>query len=181
MRIRTTRGDRGLTDLIFKKRISKNSPEIWALGDLDELMTQLGIVKVKLRSKKDREIIGKMQEAIHMISSEIAIGPDTRMKDVSFLSGKDLSWMESVIFEYEKNIHITHWFHLPGKNEAAAFIDMARTVARRAERSVLRLFHDRIDEKGLMLSYMNCISDVLYLMAREKEEGGKKIVIKRRK
>lgn len=174
MKIRTGKGDTGFTDLLFRQRISKASHEIRAIGDLDELGSYLGLIKVKIKGRKKKDMLEKIQRAIYVIASEIAIGPEKKKKAGHLLSDKDTHWIESVVYELEGKTAIKKHFYLPGDNELSAFIDIARTVARRTERSIVELFSKKGEENQHILSYLNCLSDVLFLMASRKGKAGKK-------
>ncbi len=168
MGIRTGKGDTGFTDLLFQKRISKDSPDTRAMGDLDELNSFLGLVKVKMKGRKDREMIEKIQRTIHVIASEIAVGSEKKKKSGPLLSSMDTDWIEGLIYEFETKTDVKSHFYLPGDSELTAFINIARTVTRRAERSVVELFRKEREKNRHILSYLNCLSDVLFIMARKK-------------
>ena len=179
MSIRTGKGDKGFTSLLFKGHISKDSPYIKAVGNLDELNSQLGLIKAKVKSKNEKDIIERIQRAIYVISSEIAIGLEEKKKHGPILKKEDANWVESVVYELEGKVKLKNYFYTPGENELSAIIDIARTVARRAERSVVGLFKKEKIKNENILSYMNCISDILYIMARER--GQKKRRVTKRK
>ena len=134
------KGDKGFTNLLFKGHISKDSPYIKAVGNLDELNSQLGLIKAKVRSRGEKDIIERIQRAIYVVSSEIAIGAEEKRKHGPILKKEDVDWAESVVYELEGKIKLKNYFYTPGENEFSAIIDIARTVARRAERSVVGLF-----------------------------------------
>ncbi|MFC1548626.1 cob(I)yrinic acid a,c-diamide adenosyltransferase [Candidatus Omnitrophota bacterium] len=174
MEVRSGKGDMGLTDLHFRKRISKDSPDIRAIGDLDELNSFLGLIKSKTRSRKDRDILEKMQLDIFIIASEISIGAEKKKKHGILLKKEDTDWIKSIEYQFEKETKIDNCFYLPGDTELSAYFDVARSVARRAERSVVELF--RVDKvrDDYILSYLNCISDILFIMSRKRARTRKK-------
>jgi cob(I)alamin adenosyltransferase len=167
-------GDAGLTYLLFQRKVGKDSPEMYAIGDLDELCSFLGLVKTKLREQKKKDIIERMQGAIYTIASEIALGPEKIKKDGLLLNEKDTDWIKSIVYELEGKTDIKTHFYLPGDDELSAVIDIARTVARRAERSIVALFRKKKMENRSVLLYLNCISDVLFIMARRKTKTRKR-------
>ena len=73
MGVRSGKGDKGYTELAFKDRVRKDSLYMRALGDLDELMSYLGLVKVKIRSRKYKSILGKIQGIVSTTATEIAV------------------------------------------------------------------------------------------------------------
>ncbi len=167
MAIRSGSGDKGFTDLYFRKRVSKDSWDICAIGDLDELNSYLGLIKCRTRARKHKEILEKMQHAISRICSEIAVGGEKKKTMGYLLKKEDAEWVKSVISELEHRVRFESCFYLPGENELSAFYDIARAVARRAERSVVGLCHKEKVKNEDMLSYLNCISDILFIMGRE--------------
>ena len=174
MGIRSGRGDKGFTDLSFRKDISKNSVEIQAIGDLDELVSFLGLIRNRSAQKSDKAVIERIQRTVYMIVSEIAVGVENKEQLGDLLRGDEADWIKSLVYRLEDKVHPRGCFHLPGGTELSALFDVARTVARRAERSVVGLFQkDKINNENI-LTYLNCISDVLFIMARDKEEKGKK-------
>ena len=168
MGIRSGRGDKGLTDLCFRKRVSKDSVEISAIGDLDELISYLGLIRSKVSSPKDKTIIEKIQRGIAKIASEISLGPETKKKAGIFLEKADADRIKNLTYDLIKRSSIGSCFYLPGDNELSSFTDIARSVARRAERSVVSVFKKGKVKNGHILVYLNCVSDILFVMARKK-------------
>jgi cob(I)alamin adenosyltransferase len=174
MSVRSGRGDKGYTDLAFKDRIRKDSPDIRAIGDLDELISYLGLVKVKIRSRKYKEILERIQNILSTAATEIAIGKQKKQYLGDLLEKKEADWIEKVIYELESKVHIESCFYVPGKSEVSALSDIARAVARRAERSVVALFlKDKIKNNNMLL-FLNCVSDILFIIARQQERGKRK-------
>ncbi|MEA3489145.1 MAG: cob(I)yrinic acid a,c-diamide adenosyltransferase [Candidatus Omnitrophota bacterium] len=174
MAVRTGKGDTGFTDLSFRKHISKDSIDISAIGDLDELISYLGLIKNKVKSGKNRDILERIQRTVHMIVSEIAVGAEKKEQLGLLLRGEEADWIKEILYQLERKTRVESCFYLPGDNELSAFIDITRTVARRAERSVVGLFRkDRVKNDNI-LTYLNCISDILFVMARERSRGGEK-------
>lgn len=179
MEIRSGKGDEGFTDLHFRKHIGKDSLDIQAIGDLDELNSFLGLIKSKTRSRRDRAVLERIQLSIFIIASEISIGAEKKKKHGILLKKEDTDWIKGVVYQLEKETNIDNCFYLPGDSEISAFFDVARSVARRAERSVVELFHNDKVRDEYILSYLNCISDILFIMARKKAGSKKKAVKKR--
>ncbi|MGD2279272.1 MAG: cob(I)yrinic acid a,c-diamide adenosyltransferase [Candidatus Omnitrophota bacterium] len=178
MSVRSGKGDKGFTDLISKQHVSKDSASIRAIGNLDELNCHIGLIKTKIRRRKEKEILERIQRAIYIIASEIAIGAEEKRKHGPILRQEDADWVKSVVYELEEKVKIKNYFYTPGESELSAIIDIARTVARRAERSVVGLFKKEKFRDENILSYLNCISDILFIMARES--APKKSVKKRK-
>ena len=116
-----------------------------------------------------RDIIERIQRAVHIIASEIAIGSEKKKKGGPLLTQKDTDWAESVIYELATDKNLEDCFSLPGgTDELTAFFDIARAVARRAERNVVALLQKKKDKNPFILAYLNCISDILFLIPKKK-------------
>ncbi|NQT32409.1 MAG: cob(I)yrinic acid a,c-diamide adenosyltransferase [Candidatus Omnitrophica bacterium] len=167
MAVRTGKGDKGYTELSFRKRISKDSADIRAIGDLDELNGCLGLAKVRVKSKQDKAILEKIQQFVSMIASEIVIGTEKKKKMGHLLRKDDSEWLKNTVYRLEQEVEIENRFYVPGDNEVSAFLDITRAVARRAESSVVGLFNNDAIKNTQALVCMNCISDVLFILARK--------------
>lgn len=174
MSIRSGKGDDGFTDLSFHKRVSKDSSEVCTMGDLDELSAYIGIVKSKTRSKKNKTTFETIQHALSIIASEVAISGAKKKELGHILKKEDADWIMAIACELERKTKIESSFAIPGSGELSAFLDVARTVARRAERSVVKLFQEEKLKNVNILTYMNCISDILFIMARKKTKVTRK-------
>ncbi|MFH1846042.1 MAG: cob(I)yrinic acid a,c-diamide adenosyltransferase [Candidatus Omnitrophota bacterium] len=166
MGVRSGKGDKGFTDLVFHRHISKDSSDMRAIGDLDELNSFLGLIRCKVRSRKDKIVLEKIQRTICVIISEIAVGEEKKKKMGCLLAQKDAVWIKKTEAEYEKKRNLDACFCLPGGSELSAYLDIVRSVARRAERSVVGLLHGEKSKNENILIYLNCISDILFIMAR---------------
>jgi len=174
MPIRTGGGDKGVTDLLFHRRIQKDSHEIHALGDLDELNSYIGLVKTKTRQKSNKLILEKIQMAICKIATEIVVGPEKKKQHGLMLKKDDVYWVEGVTCELERKVKLKDCFYLPGENELSSFLDIARSVARRAERSIVALYKKETTQNENILVFLNCVSDILFIMARSARDKVRK-------
>ncbi len=152
----TRKGDRGTTRTFgCDQRISKSSAIAEALGSLDEINSFLGVLKVK-SSLSFAEIIHNVQQKLFIIQAEVAGAKKTIEK-------KHIKEIEKIIDSAEKELPPIKTFFISGGTELAAMFDIARTIARRAERRVIGS-----DAKiGVhTLAYLNRLSSLLYAMAR---------------
>ncbi|MFH1552027.1 MAG: cob(I)yrinic acid a,c-diamide adenosyltransferase, partial [Candidatus Omnitrophota bacterium] len=154
--------------LSFERSESKASADICVIGDLDELNSYLGLIRSKTKSQKDKIIVERMQRALTKIVLEITVGTEKKTKLGALLTKDDADWIKNVVRRLEKRAKLESCFILPGEGEFSAFLDIARAVARRAERSVVGLLQEEKVKNDNILSYLNCISDILFIMAREK-------------
>ena len=170
----TRKGDKGTTKLFDcpqGERLSKNAAVFEALGTLDELNCSLGYAKAL--ALKSRDILGlsgrqtsyaviieRLQNILFAIQAEIG-GADKRPADA------DVTFSEQIVYEVETVLPPVNSFIIPGGSETSAYLDVARTVARRAERAVITaLQKDNRVVSDVTLQFLNRLSSVLYALAR---------------
>ena len=163
MNIYTKNGDKGTTSLIHTKNVSKSDDRIQLVGAIDELTSHLGLVKTMLEDA----------DAVHMLES-IQGTLMTVMAGVADPYSRDYKMPDSKAEELEQEIdriqglypHPKEFqFVLPGKCRLSAEIDIARTVARRAERALAAVSVKFGADNGAK-KYMNRLADYLYVLAR---------------
>ncbi|MEK7503345.1 MAG: cob(I)yrinic acid a,c-diamide adenosyltransferase [Patescibacteria group bacterium] len=169
----TGKGDKGKS-IVGKKIIDKTSVEIEALGDLDELNSLLGIVRSSVSDKAFKRIILSVQENLFIIQANVAgfmlarrslgVGGKPKFKPPLFKEEK-IRELEKIIDRFEHKIKPAKKFIIPGAGEESAWLDYARAVSRRAERSVFR-YSKRHSLNPHILSYMNRLSSLFFAMAR---------------
>jgi cob(I)alamin adenosyltransferase len=160
--------------------VYKDSDELCAIGELDELISYLGLIKSKLRSKGEKDILETMQRAISIIASEISISAEDRKRNGLIFKKAFVDDAQRLLFELESKVKIGKHFYIPGDNELSAFMDIARAVARRAERSVVALLKSEKIKNDDILRYLNCLSDILFMMARKSDGKGRGKTAKRK-
>lgn len=165
----TRKGDNGTTKTFScDQRISKSSAIAEALGSLDEINSFLGICKVKSENEKLTledgthfpKIIHEVQKNLFIIQAEIA-GSEM---SINFEKVKEIE----VIIDYiEKELPPITTFFISGGSEMASLFDIARTIARRAERRVIGVADEgKIEISDFTKSYLNRLSSLLYALAR---------------
>ncbi len=172
MSIITKRGDSGETDLLFSRRIKKTSQRVAAMGAMDELNAALGLARVCGISANLTPILDRLQDRLVAAMGMIATLPeDIEKYTYAKITAEDVSWIEGTAHTWESRDIRTHGWARPGAAGAlaAAHLDMARTIARRAERECRIL-----DEAGgavdpHLLLFCNRISDLLWILARVDE------------
>ena len=158
--IYTKRGDGGQTSLGNGRRVPKSHGTLEVLGNLDELTSQLGLAKANLPPGESDllEQIETLQRELITLMGELAGAP----RSGHGITAASIEAMEARIDQYSPCFSQLHTFVLPGGTVASANLDVARTIARRAERS--------LGKAGLPLAvhqrYMNRLSDYVYAMAR---------------
>lgn len=159
----TGKGDSGTTTAFGCDQglISKSSELPEALGALDELNAFLGLVKMRGTGEpRIADALREAQEQLFIVQAEIA-GADKR-------AGKDaVKQVEKLVNEIEKEISPLKGFAIAGGTELSALLDVARTLARRAERRVIAAKDARsCVPSGEMLAYLNRLSSLLFALAR---------------
>ena len=175
MKIYTRTGDDGTTGLIGGSRTPKSDPRLDCCGTLDELNAALGWTAVA--AQRDCDVpptLHQIQNELFTIGSHLAT-PDPAAASAARLPPLDetmISRLEMQIDAAESTLPPLRQFILPGGTELAARLHLARTVCRRAERLIVAFSHDR-PVSTIILTYLNRLSDWLFVHARRaNQEGG---------
>ena len=159
----TGKGDTGTTTAFGcnQQRISKSSELPEALGTLDELNAYLGFVKMRAAdSERIGGIVRDIQETLFIIQAEVA-GADKRLRE------ETIRQIETIIQDIEKEITPLKGFSIAGGTELSALLDVARTLARRAERRIIAVKEMHLREiSAETMTYMNRLSSLLFALAR---------------
>jgi cob(I)alamin adenosyltransferase len=180
----TKTGDRGETGLMYNRRVSKCDPRVRAYGDIDELTSNLGMVRALTSSPYIRENIFSIQKDLIALMGELA----TKIEDLerykkdgfSVVSPNSTAKLDALANQIEgRGLKFTDWV-IPGNDAASAALDVARTVCRRAERHVVDLHNNDLLQNPEIIVFLNRLSDVLWLMARwveaEQKQSGQQTV-----
>jgi cob(I)alamin adenosyltransferase len=158
-KITTRTGDAGETGLGDGTRVAKDSPRVAALGDLDELNSALGLVLAEDVPSELREALDEVQHDLFDLGGEVSIPGHALLKEERVLA------LEKHIEAWNAGLAPLKEFVLPGGTRAAAAAHLARTVCRRAERSVVALARkEKISAEARR--YLNRLSDLLFVAAR---------------
>lgn len=173
MKIYTKTGDKGTTALFGGTRVAKHNIRIDAYGTIDELNSWLGLIRDQDIDQHSQHILISIQDKLFTIGSELATEP----KKAVLKSGKerlrinkigedDIVILEKEMDQMNENLPpITH-FVLPGGHTTVSYCHIARTVCRRAERLVSNLYEKEPFDPSI-LSYINRLSDYLFVLARK--------------
>jgi len=137
---------------------------------VDELSSALGVVKSFVSDEKIREIVEKVQHHLLTAGAEIAAPPEVLPKLKQRIIDEDVAWLEKICDSISEKMEPIREFILPGKTKESALMDLARSVARRAERSVLKLYMKDLVSDSLY-KYFNRLSSLLYALARLIDQG----------
>lgn len=165
MRIYTRTGDAGETGLIGGQRVPKDDPRVDAYGTVDELNAVLGVARCYLENLPDLDaLLEQFQNELFDIGAELASPPE-RATQFQSIEERHITALENAIDRLENELEPLRQFILPGGTLASAYLHLARTVCRRAERQVVHL--SRISTvNAAIIKYLNRLSDLLFVMAR---------------
>lgn len=171
MKIYTRRGDTGRTDLFGGERVGKDELRVAAYGDVDELNASLGLAMASGADPGLQASLREIQSALFDLGASLAT-PDARHRrkaGVEGVTAAEIDRLESLIDRLEAPLEPLQAFILPGGSPAASAFHVARTVCRRAERSVVRLAGregESVEETAVR--YLNRLSDLLFVVARHE-------------
>lgn len=168
MSIATKTGDAGKTALIGGERVSKADLRVEAYGTIDELGAQMGFAR---SISGDTEVDGltkSIQKELFLVAGSVA-NPNFEDAPKPYMSIEMIDRLTAEVARIEKLEGILSDWSLPGDISAAASFDVARTVCRRAERLVVRLQENGETVDSLVITYLNRLSDLLWLVGRYLE------------
>jgi cob(I)alamin adenosyltransferase len=175
MKITTKTGDDGFTSLFGGERVSKASPFIEAVGQLDELNSFLGWVAAITETDTELiKLVKKIQDDLYRMMAVIGAGLKCP-KNIRIIGETDVKFLEKEILKRQKSVEKLRGFVAPGGGELNSRLHIARSVCRRAERSVVRMRDGVSIEEGQkyelnggvteILKYLNRLSDLLFILA----------------
>ncbi len=170
MKIYTKHGDGGMTTLMSATQISKADERINALGTIDELTSQMGLAKAYIASMNTADSatcvahFDRVQGVLMTIMAGIA-DPRNRKHTVT---EEETAFLEYIIDAVEASFPRERKFITPGYCELSARLDVARTIARRAERT-LAVMDRKYAASAPAKAYLNRLSDYLYMLARKAD------------
>lgn len=171
--IATRTGDDGTTSLLYGQRVPKDHAQIEAVGTLDELNAALGFAKATQPGGRDSVDISRIQQELVALMGEIACAESdaTRYAESKFakIDEAALTRIDAAVAAIEGRQPKFDGWATPGANLHAAALDLARTAARRAERRLVALPAQGRSVRPILLQYLNRVSDMLWLLAREAE------------
>lgn len=168
--VATRTGDDGTTGLGNNTRVSKSSARPVAMGDVDELNSAIGVMLCEQMPDDVRKLLGDIQQQLFNLGGELSIPGFELLKDAA------LDGLDAALKHYNAHLPRLQEFILPGGTRAAAQAHICRTVARRAERSVVAL--GELEElRAAPRRYLNRLSDLFFVLARvlNRDAAGHKL------
>jgi cob(I)alamin adenosyltransferase len=166
VKIYTKTGDGGETALLGGTRVSKAAPRVAAYGEVDELNAWLGFVRTTGLDDELAGMVDRIQRDLFAIGARLAdpTGAVAGRAEKTAVSADDVSRLESWIDRLEAELPPLRRFILAGGSAVGAALHVARTVCRRAERTVVALGSAAVERDVVV--YLNRLSDLLFVMAR---------------
>lgn len=166
MKLYTKTGDDGTTGLFGGGRVQKASLRVEAYGTVDELNAAIGFARTTKLEPFTDGVLAEVQVDLFTLGAELACVPGKEAKlSMKLLEAADAERLERAIDAAEEGLPPLKNFVLPGGSPQAAALHLARTVCRRAERSVLAL--DDAPPRREIVVYLNRLSDLLFVLARK--------------
>lgn len=173
-RVYTRSGDDGKTALVGGKRVAKDDLRIAAYGEVDELNSTVGMVRALLAEPpyKGRAAAGRLdhmlarvQQELFDLGSELATPPESAYESMAVMGKPHTERLETEMDEMQKDLEALRSFVLPGGGTAGATLHLARTVCRRAERTVTALVRKKAAGPWTA-RYLNRLSDLFFVQSR---------------
>lgn len=173
MKVYTKTGDKGTTALFGGTRVPKDHIRIESYGTVDELNSYIGLIRDQDINKHYKDILIEIQDRLFTAGAILATPPDKETLkngkprlNIPKISEQDIELLENEIDAMENSLpQMTH-FVLPGGHTTVSYCHIARCVCRRAERLSVHLAHNESID-GLVLKYLNRLSDYLFVLARK--------------
>jgi cob(I)alamin adenosyltransferase len=173
-RVYTRTGDAGETGLVGGTRVAKDELRIACYGEVDELNSVIGVARAHLASAAGEgaevasrvdAVLAFVQQELFDLGSELATPADAEYEGMIRVGDDATARLEAWMDELSEDLPPLKSFVLPGGGEAAANLHVARTVCRRAERSVTTLVR-RGETSPATARYLNRLSDLLFVQSR---------------
>jgi cob(I)alamin adenosyltransferase len=172
-KITTRTGDDGTTGLGDGSRVAKDDARIAAIGDVDELNSSIGVLLCEPMPSDVRDALTQIQNDLFDLGGELSIPGHSMIQDVH------LARLDAWIAEYNETLPALKEFILPGGSRAASLAHVARTVCRRAERSVVAMGRgEDVGVNDAPRRYVNRLSDLMFVVARvlNRADGGEDVL-----
>lgn len=159
--VSTGSGDAGTTTLLGAGRISKHDARIIALGDVDEASSFLGLARAESEGDIAELLIG-LQRLLYRVMGDVAMP-----NEENTVGSADVEYVDAALEEWRDRTEIPDQFVVPGESRLGALLDVARSVVRRAERSLVAAGY--VEEHPDALKAVNRLSDILFVVARNAD------------
>ena len=165
-KIYTKGGDKGETSLLGGTRVAKSHERVEAYGNLDELNSFIGLIRDQEIHARYKEVLMGIQKNLFVAEALIARDPDKQTRELPSLTEDDITLLEREIDAMNEELPPLTHFILPGGHTTVSYCHVARTVCRRAERSLIRL-NTSSPVENIIIRLLNRLSDYLFVLARK--------------
>jgi cob(I)alamin adenosyltransferase len=176
MKIYTKTGDTGQTGLVDGSRVAKDDLRVTAYGEVDELNAVLGLVRAQAAHTDLDALLLGIQRDLFALGAQLA-DPTERVavrKAKAAVTPERIQELEAAIDQHEATLPPLRAFVLPGGSLVGATLHLARTVCRRAERTIVRLDRERKLDPWIE-AYVNRLSDLLFVLARHANQASQQV------
>jgi cob(I)alamin adenosyltransferase len=160
----TRAGDDGFTSLLGEGRVAKYTLQPEAYGTVDEANSALGIARAAAQSPRTRDLLLIAQRDLYKMMAELAATQQTAAQFRS-IDAERVQWLEQATDAVTALVNLPNQFVVPGDSLPGAYLDLARTIVRRAERVVVHLLHDGVIENVELVRYLNRLSSLLFVLS----------------
>jgi len=177
-KIYTRGGDKGETSLGDGRRVAKDDLRVEAYGTVDEANATIGLARLHCGSQPDIDaMLGRLQNDLFDLGADLCVPGESPKDDGALrIVQSQIDRLEAEIDAMNEQLAPLNSFILPGGTPAAAYLHLARTVARRAERLICALAREET-VNPLAIAYINRLSDHLFVLARHVNDNGVKDVL----
>lgn len=158
-------GDKGKTALIGGERVSKADLRVEAYGTIDELGAAMGLARSISGDAEVNELTKNIQRELFMVAGSVA-NPQYEEATKPYVTPDMIERLTAEVYRIEQMEGILSDWSLPGDVSSAAAFDVARTICRRAERCTVRLLEANETVDAQVITYLNRLSDLLWLFGR---------------
>lgn len=169
--ITTKKGDQGFSSLFSGEKVSKNSPRMEAIGDVDELISILGLARCYAPKSETKDAVLSLQRALFTVGAELATSKEKLERLSQCIDLNAVNRIEALMDSTPAAATGFKGFVLPGSNPVSSYLDYARAVARRCERRAVGLLEAEEITNQHLIVWLNRLSDYLYLLARSEEDS----------
>jgi cob(I)alamin adenosyltransferase len=169
----TGAGDDGLTSLLGDAQVPKYHLQPEAFGTVDEAGAAIGLARAFSQIAKVQDVLLAAQRDLYHVMSELAATPEAAAR-FRRLDQDRVDWLEQQTTEFGEHVSMPREFIVPGDSQAGAFLDLARTIVRRAERIAVKLCDEGLCHNRAIVPYLNRLSSLCFVLARFEDQSASK-------
>jgi cob(I)alamin adenosyltransferase len=167
----TGAGDDGMTSLLGDAQVPKHHLQPQAFGTVDEASAALGLARAFSQIAEIRQVLLTVQRDLYHVMSELAATAEAATRFTK-IDQEKVDWLENQTDAFGARIAMPREFVVPGDTRAGAFLDLARTIVRRAERITVKLCDKDLCHNPAILPYLNRLSSLCFVLARFEDQAG---------